>query len=342
MSYLLFTEDFPPGFTGGVSSWAHDLALALAKDGVHVFARKTKDVRAYDSQFPVEITRMPGRNWGKYKSTWTWLAARKATAKVAIFAHWQLASRAARGLKKKGVEIWVFVHGSDILPQSINQKQLKRTADLIDIWLPVSRSLETRLHKLIGKVNSTVPPMPIQIPNNPSPPTPGGPLLVISRLVFSKGIDNAINWAEMLNRTLHIIGDGPDRERLEKHSKSKNVVFLGQLSRNECLRHIEKSSSVLLLSKAHKNQIGDEGLGLCLLEAASQARGCIGSHSGGIPEAIGRGILIPDVPDRSHIETIKNKLDDSQWGLECYNWVKAHHGAERCAAFLNRLRHDRP
>src|SRR4029078_8578015 len=52
MSYLLITQDFPPGFIGGIAAWATDLAQALHGAGhdVTVLCRNTKHSRWPDSQ----------------------------------------------------------------------------------------------------------------------------------------------------------------------------------------------------------------------------------------------------------------------------------------------------
>ena len=317
---MLFTEDFPPDFIGGVAAWAHDLALS-PRDDVHVFARSSKYAKEHDHNFPVPITRMRGRNWGKHKALWTWFSAKKTNPDVAIFAHWQLARFAAKALKKRGVKVWAYAHGSDLHPHRINRSHLRKTANSIDVWLPVSNSLKARLHSMLPHVNAVVPPMPLQIPEAPPPPTPNGPLMVISRLVKSKNIPQAIDLAQQLNKELIIVGDGPDRERLENYALDKPVRFVGRQSRQVCLSFIETASCVVLMSTVNDEQIGDEGLGLCLLEAASRGKGCIGSRSGGIPEAIGAGIVLPPKVENHHIKHIIERLNDENWGIECYKWV---------------------
>ena len=77
-----------------------------------------------------------------------------------------------------------------------------------------------------------------------------------------------------------------------KGESSHNLHYLGVQTRTKTQNYIAQSSAVLLLSQYDKDGFYGEGLGLSLLEAAAQGIMGIGSQTGGIPEAIGPGILI--------------------------------------------------
>jgi len=68
-------------------------------------------------------------------------------------------------------------------------------------------------------------------------------------------------------------------------------------------------------------------LGLTLLESAAQGTPCIGCTTGGIPEAVGPGLLLPD-PDKPDVQAIEALLNDPTAGWAAREWVAAHHGPQ--------------
>ena len=96
MSWLLVTQDFPPGFDGGIATWARDLALALhqAGESVRVLARHTPGSEAHDQRQPYVIRRMRGRSWLANQGRWAGIyGALELGPEVRIIcATWRLAS----------------------------------------------------------------------------------------------------------------------------------------------------------------------------------------------------------------------------------------------------------
>ena len=97
--WQLITEDFPPGFTGGIASWATDLARALSASGAQsqVLARHTGNTAAFDKAQPYPVRRMRGRHWGRWRGRWAQLALTgqiEAEDRL-IFANWALATHVA-------------------------------------------------------------------------------------------------------------------------------------------------------------------------------------------------------------------------------------------------------
>ncbi|MEW1823023.1 glycosyltransferase [Arthrobacter sp. NPDC080031] len=95
-----------------------------------------------------------------------------------------------------------------------------------------------------------------------TPPTSAdfGPRLekniaIVGRLIEMKGVHIAISAmaSDALKEwTLHVIGDGPVREKLQNQAKSlgvaDRVLFHGQLPRDTVLRHLAEVRCSLLLS----------------------------------------------------------------------------------------------
>jgi glycosyltransferase involved in cell wall biosynthesis len=101
--------------------------------------------------------------------------------------------------------------------------------------------------------------------------------LVLSRLVAYKRIDLAIAACNSLQRNLTIIGDGPDRKRLEEMA-GPTVQFLGRLP-DEMIQEYVGGCQALLFP-------GEEDFGMVPLEVASAGRPTIAFRGGGATETI--------------------------------------------------------
>ncbi len=108
-------------------------------------------------------------------------------------------------------------------------------------------------------------------------------IVSVGRLVEWKGMDTLIDimpeiWKD-IDAELILIGDGPERKRLEKKISDKRIKLLGSLSHEETLAYI-KSADVFVLNS------GYEGLSHVLLEAASFGVPILASNIGGNPELV--------------------------------------------------------
>jgi glycosyltransferase involved in cell wall biosynthesis len=101
--------------------------------------------------------------------------------------------------------------------------------------------------------------------------------LAVGRLVAYKRTDILINACSRLGRKLVIVGEGPERKKLERHSP-KNVEFLGELDDSE-LRNVYAKCRALLFA-------ADEDFGMVPLEAQSYGRPVIAFGKGGSLETV--------------------------------------------------------
>jgi glycosyltransferase involved in cell wall biosynthesis len=126
--------------------------------------------------------------------------------------------------------------------------------------------------------------------------------IFLGRLVSDKGADIAIHAMELLigqenwnmpdgsRRSLTIIGDGPERSKLETLVKEKNlkeyIHFTGSLRGEELVKCLNRHRFLLVPS------IWEEPFGIVALEG--MACGCIPivSDGGGLPDAVGKAGLI--------------------------------------------------
>ncbi len=80
----------------------------------------------------------------------------------------------------------------------------------------------------------------------------GSPFAVcVARLVASKRVDAAIAWAARERVTLVVVGDGPERAKLEQRARASGsrVVFVGKVPRADALAWIAASDRVVNASR---------------------------------------------------------------------------------------------
>ena len=89
-------------------------------------------------------------------------------------------------------------------------------------------------------------------------------------------------WSSLKDIQLHVLGDGPLRNELERHCKQENlpVTFYGSVPRDEVLNIIRKARVQILPSEWY------EGFPMVILEAFASATPIIGSRIGSIDELI--------------------------------------------------------
>jgi glycosyltransferase involved in cell wall biosynthesis len=127
-------------------------------------------------------------------------------------------------------------------------------------------------------------------------------ILFVGRLVERKGVAHLIEAIALLkDRTarLVIVGDGPERPRLESLSRqnglANRVAFLGKIPDAD-LRRAYADASVFVLPSVVDARGDTEGLGVVLLEAMNYGVPVIASRIGGIVDIVAdgeSGLLVP-------------------------------------------------
>ena len=124
-------------------------------------------------------------------------------------------------------------------------------------------------------------------------------LLTVARLVRRKGIDQVLLALPPVlesfpSLTYWVVGDGPERERLKELAAdlglSERVLFWGDLSDAELAAAYQLADLFVMTPRSDEEKGDVEGLGLTYIEASLAGLPCIGSHSGGVPEAVQDGV----------------------------------------------------
>jgi len=137
---------------------------------------------------------------------------------------------------------------------------------------------------------------------------------VLSRLMSYKRIDLAIEACKRMNRRLIVIGDGPDRARLEKLGDDR-IEFLGRQP-DKIVNYYAARCRALLFP-------GEEDFGMAPLEANASGRPVIAFRAGGAVETVeeGKTGVFFDQPDSRSLAEAIEKFEGMKWNqytLRCH------------------------
>jgi glycosyltransferase involved in cell wall biosynthesis len=123
--------------------------------------------------------------------------------------------------------------------------------------------------------------------------------LVVSRLVGYKRIDLAIEAFNDLGLPLVVIGDGPERKKLEDAAKD-NIKFLGRQPDDVVRDHMRKCKALIFP--------GEEDFGITPVEVQACGRSVIAYGKGGATETIldgASGVLFYEQDSQLLASTVK-------------------------------------
>lgn len=151
-----------------------------------------------------------------------------------------------------------------------------RAAQQPNYYIANSRLVADRIKKIYGREAHVIPP-PIDVNRFHMSNEIDDYYLVLSRLMPYKRIDLAIEACKRLNRRLIVIGDGPDRNRLEKLGDDR-IEFLGWQP-DKIVNYYAARCRALLFP-------GEEDFGMAPLEANAAGRPVIAYRAGGAVETV--------------------------------------------------------
>ncbi|MFI5301916.1 MAG: glycosyltransferase [Polyangiales bacterium] len=195
-----------------------------------------------------------------------WRAAIAAIADArrptALVAHWLVPSALAVTTIASTAPLEAIAHGGDVraleaLPKSMARECIDRIAARARIFRAVSASLAERIATIAPAIarSIVVAPMPLAIDDAETltrvrlrasalrRSTPRAFAIVVSRLVPTKPVEAAIAAAARAAAHVVVVGDGPDRSKLEARARRRglDVRFVGALAHEEALAWIAAS-----------------------------------------------------------------------------------------------------
>jgi glycosyltransferase involved in cell wall biosynthesis len=180
-----------------------------------------------------------------------------------------------------------------------------RAARQPNYYIANSQLVAQRIKQVYGRDSIVIPP-PIEVDRFRMSSQVDDYYLVLSRLVPYKRIDLAIEACKRLGRKLVIIGDGPDRERLEKLA-GPDTKFLGRQSDSR-VNHYASRCRALLFT-------GEEDFGMVPLEVNAAGRPVIAYRGGGAIETVVDGLtgVFFDKPTSASLETAIEDFESRSW-----------------------------
>jgi len=152
-----------------------------------------------------------------------------------------------------------------------------RTAYRANRFLSNSQYVAGRIRRYYNRKSTIVYPPADTVFYHPVSAPRASHFLVVSALVPYKRIDLAIAACGRIGATLRIVGDGPDRSRLEA-SAGEHVTFVGQVSDEEIRQEYRTAMAVLLP--------GEEDFGIVPVEAQACGTPVVALARGGALETV--------------------------------------------------------
>jgi glycosyltransferase involved in cell wall biosynthesis len=167
------------------------------------------------------------------------------------------------------------------------------TASRVGRFVTNSQHVAGRIRRYYNREATIVYPPVDTIFYHPDSTPSGQHFLVVSALVPYKRIDVAIEACRRVGARLRIVGDGPDRARLEKLADGR-VEFVGRVSDEQIRDEYRRAVAVLLP--------GEEDFGIVPVEAQACGRPVVALARGGALESVTAGetgILFDDLTPAS-------------------------------------------
>jgi phosphatidyl-myo-inositol dimannoside synthase len=361
---LIITNDFPPRI-GGIESFVSEICTLLDNDVV-VYASGSPDAKASDRDRPFPVIR------GGPLLLPTPRVARRAAgllravgATRVIFGAAAPLGLLAPTLRCAGArQILGLTHGHETwwsrLPAS--RQLLRRIGDSCDHLTTISGYTERRIASALSpsarrRLLRLAPPVDIGRFRPPEgvAARSTGRCIAVARLIRRKGMATLLRaWRTVIDRSdpsgatreLVVVGDGPQRPRLERTihelELSDQVRLIGALPREAVIGQLQRADVFALPVRTQLAGLNPEGLGLAALEAAACGLPVIVGHSGGAPETVrdsDTGFVVPSDDHQMLAERLSLLLDNPSLALEMgsrgRHYVCAHFSMDSARAKLH-------
>jgi len=182
----------------------------------------------------------------------------------------------------------------------------QKTAVRANRYVAISHYVAGRIRRYYNREATVVyPPVDTDF-FHPDSAVPGRYALVVSALVPYKRLDLAIDACRIAGVPLKIVGEGPDRGRLERRARDNKheVEFLGRRSNDE-VRELYRRAAVVMLP-------GEEDFGIVPLEAQACGRPVVAYARGGALETVvaeETGLLVEEAAPAAFADALRRAID---------------------------------
>jgi glycosyltransferase involved in cell wall biosynthesis len=152
----------------------------------------------------------------------------------------------------------------------------RRTALRPDVLVANSKTVRQRILRHWGRDSQVIYP-PVDVSQFRTTDSNDGYLLIASRLLAYRRIDVAVRLCTARGLSLVVIGDGPDRERLQSLA-GPTVRFTGSVDRATLISYFERCRAYVVP--------GIEDFGIAPVEAMAAGKPVIALRAGGVTESV--------------------------------------------------------
>jgi glycosyltransferase involved in cell wall biosynthesis len=202
-----------------------------------------------------------------------------------------------------------------------------RAAKRPDFFIANSAAVARRISTSYGREAIVIPP-PIDTARFRSSHNRDGAYLIVARLSAYKRIDLAIAACNLLKRRLVVIGDGPDRARLERLA-GPTITFRGRVGDDQVVQALSECRALLFP--------GEEDFGMAPLEANASGRPVIAWRGGGALESVRpneTGVFF-DQPTAESLAAAIEQCERQSWNKAS---LRAHASTYDRSVFVSRIR----
>lgn len=168
-----------------------------------------------------------------------------------------------------------------VMPPMIHKMRLwdRQAADRVDHFVSNSNYIARRIQKYYRREATTIYP-PVHINDYPLAEQPDDYYLIVSRFVYYKRIDLAVEACTRLGKRLVVIGGGDEDKKLRAMA-GPTVEFVGRVSDEEMMYYYTRAKAFLFP--------GEEDFGITPVEAQSAGCPVLAFGRGGALETVADG-----------------------------------------------------
>lgn len=195
-----------------------------------------------------------------------------------------------------------------IIPWLMNYIRLwdASSANRVDVFVAISHHVQKRITKFYRRESTVIYPPVATERFTPNGQKDDGFYLMVGRLVGYKRHDLAVAAFNQNGRPLVIIGDGPERTKLEPLAAA-NIKFLGRQPESVVQDHLQRCRGFIFP--------GEEDFGIAPVEAMAAGRPVVAFARGGATETVveGRtGVFFREATAQSLNQALE-RLEATSW-----------------------------